>query len=202
MPRLWQWERPEGFVVTWSSISVKRPSAFGNNLRWRRGSSTSRPIAPTRHFLSEGTCFLDHIAYPLVLLPMKFLRAVSLPSLALTLEIISFGHPTYAQNSFLSETLVRKDQVQNVLDYQPATAPSCKNAVVSPSSFAYVCCWGLWPLLVDWSDRNYTLRLWVNRKCKRWPIQQPLRPCPYAVLPVLSSAFKYCQSQYPLLMLV
>lgn len=62
---------------------------------------------------------------------MKFLRSPCISPVALFLNVILTGQSAYGQKSFLSDTLVRKDQVQNVLEHQPAKVPSCKNAVVS-----------------------------------------------------------------------
>ncbi|EKM80705.1 hypothetical protein AGABI1DRAFT_112451 [Agaricus bisporus var. burnettii JB137-S8] len=36
-----------------------------------------------------------------------------------------------AERSFLSDTFVRKDQVQHVMDYEPVKIPSCQNAVLT-----------------------------------------------------------------------
>lgn len=58
----------------------------------------------------------------------------------LTLDVILAGK-AFAQKSFLSDTLVRKDQVQHVLEHQPVKVPSCKNAVVSTLFFPYASQW-------------------------------------------------------------
>lgn len=52
-------------------------------------------------------------------------------SFILFLDITLAGRIAYAQQSFLSDALVRKDQVQNVLEHQPAKEPSCQNAVLT-----------------------------------------------------------------------
>jgi ERO1-like protein beta len=49
--------------------------------------------------------------------------------LALLFQIES---TTFASNSFLSETLVRKDQVQNVLEHTPAKDPACILSLTGP----------------------------------------------------------------------
>lgn len=50
--------------------------------------------------------------------------------LAWTILFNSFGWSAHAQDSFLSDTLVRKGQVKNVLEHQPVKNTSCHNAVV------------------------------------------------------------------------
>ncbi|KAJ2922727.1 hypothetical protein H1R20_g14365, partial [Candolleomyces eurysporus] len=40
----------------------------------------------------------------------------------------AFGWSVHADDSFLSDKLVRKGQVQNVLEHRPATKPSCENS--------------------------------------------------------------------------
>ncbi|KAF8160831.1 hypothetical protein B0H34DRAFT_698292 [Crassisporium funariophilum] len=49
-------------------------------------------------------------------------------SLKLALIFHALGWPIEAKHSFLSDELIRKGQVQNVLDYEPHKAPSCKNS--------------------------------------------------------------------------
>ncbi len=44
--------------------------------------------------------------------------------------LLSCLRPIQAQDSFLSDTLVRKGQVKNVLEHQPVKYTSCQNAVV------------------------------------------------------------------------
>ncbi|KAF9454025.1 endoplasmic oxidoreductin-1 [Macrolepiota fuliginosa MF-IS2] len=61
---------------------------------------------------------------------MKFTRKSRVSPFVLFLDVVLAGQ-AYAQKSFLSDALVRKDQVQNVLEYQPAKVPSCKNAVLT-----------------------------------------------------------------------
>lgn len=56
---------------------------------------------------------------------MTFLRPHYL-SLLLLIDVAA-----RAEDSFLSNTLLKKDQVQNVLEHEPAKVPSCQNAVVS-----------------------------------------------------------------------
>ena len=48
---------------------------------------------------------------------------------------VTYWTGVYAADSFLSDTLIRKDQVQTVLEYQPAKHPGCDN-IVSPSHSA------------------------------------------------------------------
>ncbi|KAJ3568857.1 hypothetical protein NP233_g5439 [Leucocoprinus birnbaumii] len=64
---------------------------------------------------------------------MRFLPRSRLVFVALFLDVIqyagqSYAQKSFAQTSFLSDTLVRKDQVQNVLEHQPAKHTSCENA--------------------------------------------------------------------------
>ena len=69
---------------------------------------------------------------------MHFFEIVSRPRLSLvalflhvTLLYPGLSYADKSFTSFLSDTLVRKDQVQTVLEYQPVRHASCKNAVVS-----------------------------------------------------------------------
>lgn len=51
-----------------------------------------------------------------------------------------FGWSAQANDLFLSDTLVRKGQLQDVLEHQPAKVPSCKNAVVRSFEVASTAC--------------------------------------------------------------
>jgi hypothetical protein len=42
---------------------------------------------------------------------------------------VGYWSGVYAADSFLSDHLIRKDQVQNVLEHQPATKPACQHIV-------------------------------------------------------------------------
>jgi len=90
-----------------------------------------------------------------------------------------FGWSAQANDLFLSDTLVRKGQLQDVLEHQPAKVPSCKNAVVRSFEVAST--------LIDFTvahrpDRNHDMRLRDSRECQRQPIRQPFAPCSNAVL--------------------
>lgn len=49
--------------------------------------------------------------------------------LALILDFPGLYAPAYAKESFLSDNLVRKDQVQNVLEHQPVKQAGCRHIV-------------------------------------------------------------------------
>lgn len=48
--------------------------------------------------------------------------------LSLLLDV-TYWSGVYAADSFLSDHLIRKDPVQNVLEHQPATKPACEHQV-------------------------------------------------------------------------
>ena len=48
---------------------------------------------------------------------------------ALFLFLVCWGTTCASDPSFLSDTLVRKDQVQHVLEHEPAQSASCQNTV-------------------------------------------------------------------------
>jgi len=69
---------------------------------------------------------------------MHLFEIVSRPRLSLvalfihvTLLHAGLSYADKSFTSFLSDTLVRTDQVQTVLEHQPVRHASCKNAVVS-----------------------------------------------------------------------
>lgn len=55
---------------------------------------------------------------------------MKIPSLRRPLACAVLSSISVHADSFLSETLVRKGQVQNVLEHQPVKHTSCQNAVV------------------------------------------------------------------------
>ena len=80
-------------------------------------------------------------------------------ALAVALLFAAFGWPVAADKSFLSDTLIRKGQVQNVMEYQPVSAPSCQNTHVG---LVFSVCLMLRPLSfrVRLKLHYVTTRLW------------------------------------------
>ena len=56
-------------------------------------------------------------------------------SLQLAIIFYTFGWPVEAKDSLFTDTLLRKDQVQTVLDHTPVKETSCENSVVRLSKF-------------------------------------------------------------------
>jgi hypothetical protein len=56
-------------------------------------------------------------------------RLLQLHTLFLFLSQWGTTHTRAADASFLSDTLVRKDQLQHVLEHEPAESASCENTV-------------------------------------------------------------------------
>lgn len=67
------------------------------------------------------------------------MRAQSLSATLLALVLnFSYWPGVHAADSFLSDTLIRKGQVQNVLEHQPATRAGCdKTVCIYPLSLRF-----------------------------------------------------------------
>jgi len=68
--------------------------------------------------LTRGKCFHPH-------------TMIICRSLELILILNAFGWPVHATQSFFSDSLIRKDQLHNVLEHEPAKQQTaCQNSVV------------------------------------------------------------------------
>ncbi|KAF5351640.1 hypothetical protein D9756_007549 [Leucocoprinus leucothites] len=102
---------------------------------------------------------------------MKFQRPRI--SLVIFLDVVllagqSYTQELFPQSSFLSDTLVRKDQVQNVLEHQPAKHASCKNTVLTGPIETTLCDYETIESVNDELFNNLSDLVDLYRECPFW----------------------------------